>query len=116
MNLRIWLNLKNEESNAIFSIKQWSVYFKKTDPYPYILKPDSILFSKDNFLSVLKISKTFDFFLRTPSEYLTRYGQGSAFKIRSQGSLSIFLKKKTKVIDIFNMDKNVLWKLIYIYG
>ena len=29
------------------------------------------------FLSVLKLSKTFVFFLRKSSEYLTRYGQGS---------------------------------------
>ena len=39
------------------------------------------------FLSVFKISKIFVFFLRTSSEYLTRYGQGSVFKIRFQGSV-----------------------------
>ena len=25
------------------------------------------------------------------------------------------LKKKTKILDIFNTDKNVLWKLIYVF-
>ena len=29
------------------------------------------------FLSVLKISKTFVFYLRTSGEYLTSYGQGT---------------------------------------
>ena len=74
------------------------------------ISPENLIlyYLKKKKMSVLKISKTFVFFLRTPIEYLTRYGQGSTFKIRSQGSLSIFLKKKTKVIDIFNMDKNVL--------
>ena len=38
---------------------------------------DSILTFMKHFLSVLKISKTFVFFLRTSSEYLARYGQGS---------------------------------------
>ena len=59
--------------------------------------------------------------LRTSSEYLTIYGQGSVFKICFQVSvvktdpcLYLFecspdvLNKKTKVLDIFNMDKNVL--------
>ena len=69
-------------------------------------------------MSVLKTSKTFVFFLRTSSEYLTRFGQGSVFKIHFQGSVKIAdpclyffeyspdaLKKKTKVLDIFNTDK-----------
>ena len=75
-------------------------------------------------MSVLKIPKTFVFFLRTSSEYLTKYGQGSVSKILFQGylvktdpCLYIFeyspaiLKKKTK-FEIFlirtkngNMDK-----------
>ena len=71
---------------------------------------DYILFFIKHFLSVLKISNTFVFFLRMSSEYLTRYGQGSVFKIRFQGSvvktdpcLYFFeysrevLRKKTKV-------------------
>ena len=75
-------------------------------------------------MSVLKISKTFVFFLRTSSEYLTRYGQGSVFKIRFQGSVEItdpclyffeyspdVLKKKTKVLDIFNTNKKCLMKV-----
>ena len=70
-----------------------------------------------HFLSVLKISKTFVFFLRTSSEYLIRYRQGSVFKIRFQGSVVktgpfsyLFeyspdvLKKKTRVLDLFNTD------------
>jgi hypothetical protein len=36
---------------------------------------NSILFFIKHFLSLLKISKTFVFFLRTSSEYLTRFGQ-----------------------------------------
>ena len=53
-------------------------------------------------------------------EYLTRYGQGSFFKIRFQGSVEKtdscqyffdVLKKKTKVLDIFNMDKKCFMKI-----
>ena len=74
-------------------------------------------------MSVLKISKTIVFFLRTSSEYLTRYGQGSVFKIRFQGSVEItdpglyFFEylpddlKKTKVLDIFNTDKKCFMKI-----
>ena len=71
-----------------------------------------------HFLSVLKISKTLVFFLRTSCEYIWRYGQGSVLKIRFQGSVEkadpcpyLFkyspdaLKKKTRVLDIFNTDK-----------
>ena len=74
-------------------------------------------------MSVSKISKTFVFFLRTSIEYLTRYGQGSVFKIHFQGfvekndpcqylfeySPDVF-KKKTKVLDIFNTDKKMFYK------
>ena len=55
------------------------------------------------------------------NKYLTRYLQGSDFKIRFQGSavktdpcLYLFrhspdvLKKKTRVLDIFNTDKKCL--------
>ena len=68
-------------------------------------------------MSVLKISKTFVFFLRTSIEYLTRYEQGSVFKIRFQGSVEktdprqYFFeyspdvpKKKTKFLDIYDTD------------
>ena len=54
----------------------------------------------------------------------TRYGQGSVFKIRFQGSvvktdpcLYFFeyspdvLKKKTKVLDIFNTNKKCIMKI-----
>ena len=103
---------------------QWwrSVDFKKTDPYPYLRRASILIFSK-HFLSTFKISKTFVFFLRTSSEYLTRHGQGSVFKIRFQGSvkkpdpcLYFFeyspdvLKKKTKVLDILNTDKKCFMK------
>ena len=86
-----------------------------------IFPGDLILyFFVKHLLSVLQISKNLVFFLRTSSEYLTRYGQGSVFKIRFQRSVKItdpclyffeyspdVLKKKTKVLDIFNTDKNV---------
>ena len=85
---------------------------------------DSRLFFIKHYLSVLKISKTFVFFLRTSSEYLTRYGQGPVFKIRFEGSvvktdpcLYFFeyshdvLKKKTKVLDIFNREKKDFVKI-----
>ena len=51
------------------------------------------------------------------NEYITRYGQGSVFKICFQGSVEInpclyffeyspeVLKKKTKVLNKFNTDK-----------
>ena len=58
------------------------------------------------------------------SEFLTRYGQGSVFEIRFQGSvvktdpcLYFFeyspnvLKKKKKVINIFNTDKKCYIKI-----
>ena len=62
-----------------------------------------------HFYSVLKISNVF--FLRASNEYLTRYGQGPVFKIRISGSLSIFLKKKTKVLDNFNTKKKCFMKI-----
>ena len=76
-----------------------------------------------HFLS-LKISKKFVFFLRTSLEYITRYGQGSIFEISFQGSVEIMdpclyffeyspdiLKKKTKVLDIFNTNKKCFMKI-----
>ena len=68
-----------------------------------------------HILSVFKISKTFVFFFRTSSEYLTRYGQGSV--VKTDPCLYVFeyspyiLKKKTKVLDIFNTDKKCLMKI-----
>ena len=56
------------------------------------------------FLSVLKISKTLVFFLRTPGKYSKRYGQGSVFAtdpcpyLVNEYSLDD-LKKKTKGLD-----------------
>jgi hypothetical protein len=49
---------------------------------------NSIFFLLTFFLSVFQISKKI-FFLRTSSEYLTRYGQGFIFKIHFQGSVEI---------------------------
>ena len=104
---------------------QWwrSFNFNKTDPYPYLLRTKFYIFFVKHFLSVLKISKIFVFCLRTSSEYLTRYWQGSVFKIRFQGSVEItdscpyfikyspdVLKKKIKVLDIFNTDKKCFKK------
>ena len=69
------------------------------------------------FLSVLKISKTVVFFLRTSSEYLTRYGQGSVLKIRFQGSVVKtdpcinFFEYWPDVLGIFNTDKKYLIKI-----
>ena len=75
------------------------------------------------FFSVLKISKTFVFFLRTSGEYLTRFGRGSVFKIRFQRYVvktdpcpylikysPDVLKEKTKVLDNINMDKKCFIK------
>ena len=58
------------------------------------------------------------------NEYLTKYGQGSVFKIRFQGSIvktdpclcffeysPEFLKRKIKVLDIFNTDKKCFMKI-----
>ena len=103
-------------------IMQWwwgSVYFKKTNPYPYLLRT----FVK-HILSVLKISKKFVFFVWTSREYLTRYGQGSVFlKICFQGSVEITdpclylfkyspdVLKKEKVLYIFNTDKKCFIKM-----
>ena len=77
---------------------------------------DSRLFFIKHYLSVLKISKS--------SEYLTRYGQGPVFKIRFEGSVvktdpclyfceysPDVLKKKTKVLDIFNTKKKDFVKI-----
>ena len=71
----------------------------KTNPYPYLWR---------TFLSVLKISKTYVFFL-------TRYRQGSV--VKTDPSLYFFeyssevLKKKTKVLDILNTDKHCYIKI-----
>jgi hypothetical protein len=62
------------------------------------------------FLSVLKISNTFVFFLRTSDEYFTSYGQGSLktdLKKKDPSPNLVkyspdVLKKKTKVLDIIN--------------
>ena len=85
---------------------------------------DSI-FNK-HFLFTFKISKTFVFFFWTSSEYLTRYGHVSVFKIHFQGSvvkidpcLYFFeyspnvLKKKIKVLDAFNTDNFVFYEYYY---
>ena len=58
---------------------------------------DSILIFIEHFLSVLKISKTFVFFIRTSKEYLTRYLPD--------------ILKKTKALDIFNTNKKCFIKI-----
>ena len=85
------------------------------DPYPYLWRTYFYInFHKTFFVP-------FIFFLRTSNKYLTRHGQVSVFKIRfvkTDPCLYFFenspdvLKKKTKVLNIFNTDKNVLWKVI----
>ena len=72
---------------------------------------------------MLKISETFVCFRRKPREYLTRFGQGSVFKIRFKGSVvktdqfpqlvkySTDVLKKTKVLDILNTDKKCFIKI-----
>ena len=68
---------------------------------------DSILIFIKHFLSVLKISKTFVFSLRTSDEYPKKYRQGSVFATDPcpyivKNSLDV-LKKKTKALVIFNV-------------
>ena len=85
---------------------------------------DSTIFCIKHILSVLKISKTHVFFLRTSDECLKRYKQGSVFttdpwkRILKTDPCPYFfeyspdvLKKKTKVLDIFNTDKKWFMKI-----
>ena len=67
------------------------------------------------FLSVFKTSKTIVFFLKTSSDYLTR----SVFKDPLWKRILVYIfeyshdvpKKKTKVLDIFIMDKKCFMKI-----
>ena len=84
----------------------------------------SILIFIKHFLSVLKISKTFVFFLRTSGEYSKKYWQGSVFTMGPwkrilktdpcpylvQYYLDV-LKKKTKVLYILNTNKKCFMKI-----
>ena len=93
----------------------------KTDPLHISEGLDSILIFIKHFLSVLRIYKTFVFFIRMSGEYSKKYWQGSIFSTDPckrilktdpcpylvKYSIDV-LKKKTKVLDIFNTDKNVL--------
>ena len=85
---------------------------------------DSILIFINHFLSVLKISKTFVFFLRMSGKYSKKYRQGSVFttdpwkwilKTDPCPYLVIYslhvLKIKTKVLDIFNTNKKCFMKI-----
>ena len=86
---------------TLFDLIYKSTWFhceKSSDGDPFISRKrilihifrrlDSILSFIKHFLSVyIDVSKTFVFFLRTASEYLTRYEQGSVFKIHFQGSV-----------------------------
>ena len=66
---------------------------------------DLILIFINKFLPILKIPKTFVFFLRTPGEYLTRNGlKGSVVKTDPCSYLAKYspdVLLKTKVLDIF---------------
>ena len=85
---------------------------------------DSTLIFIKHFLSVLKISKTFVYFFRTSGEYSKKYRQGSGFStdpwkriLKTDPCLYLVkysldvLKKKTKVLDILNVDKKCLLKI-----
>ena len=76
-----------------------------------------IIFIK-HFLSLLKLSKSFVFFIRTSREYLSRYVQESVIKdplckrilVHIEYSPDV-LKKKTRILDIFNTDKKCFIKI-----
>ena len=84
----------------------------------------SILIFIKHFLFVLRISKTFVFFLRTSGEYLKKYRQRSVFKTDPwkrilktdpcpnlvKYSLNV-LTKKTNILDNFNTDKKCFMKI-----
>ena len=85
---------------------------------------DSILVFIKHFLSVLNIYKFLVFFLRTSGEYWKKCRQGSIFTTDPTKRVlktdpcpypvkySLYvLKKKTKVLDIFNMDKKCFIKI-----
>ena len=105
---RILVSSKIPEINQIIQniqcFNQWwgNVYFKKMDRY----------------LLMTWLYIIFCQLLRTSSEYLTRNGQGSVFKIRKTDPCLYFfeyspdvLKKKTKVFDVFNTDKKCFMKI-----
>ena len=85
----------------------------------------ALVFRKHVF-SILKISKTFVFFLRMSGKYLTRYGQGSVFTTDPWKWIlktdpcqcpnlvkdsPVVLKKKTKVLYIFDTDQKCYLKI-----
>ena len=89
---------------------------------PLFFKDSTLSFLK-HFLSVLNIFKSFVFFLITSGEYLTIYGQGSVFTtdpskriLKSDPCQNPVKyspdvhKKETKVLDIFNTEKNMFYK------
>ena len=108
-------------------ISQWwrSVDFKKTDPYPYLWRIWFYINLHKTFLSVLKISKTFVFFLRMSGEYSKKYRQWSVISTDPckrilktdpcpylvKYSLDV-LKKKTKFLDNVISDKKCFTKKI----
>ena len=79
---------------------------------------DYILIFIKHILSVLKISKTFVFFLRKSGKYIKKYRQGSVISTNPWKRIlktdpCLFppdVPKKTKVLDIFNTDKKCLTK------
>ena len=98
---------------------------RKTDPWPYFLRTWFYINFFKHFFPVLKISKTFVFYLRTSGEYLTSYGQGSILtdpwklilkkRILIQISLNIHLvlEQKTKGFQIWNV---YAWLLNFMFG
>ena len=112
----------------LYVYNQWwgSVFVRKRILIHISCGLDFALIFRKHVLSILKISKTFAFFLRTSGKYLTRYGQGSLF-IMDPWKLILktdpcqcpnlvkdspdVLKKKTKVLTIFNTDQKCYLKI-----
>ena len=97
---------------------------RKTDPWPYFMRTWFYINFYKTFLSVLKISKTFVFYLRTSDEYLTSYKQGSVWtepwkrilkkRILIQISLNIhmtFLNRKQKFLVLLIRKKTCFIKI-----
>ena len=76
--------MPSEDFNKGFSVSLLSGSFVHIFQRRY----STFIFIKHN-LFILKISKTYVFFLKTPDEYITRFGQRSRFHSGS-GSPSLF--------------------------
>ena len=84
------LDCVSENAKKSYHKNQWwgSVYFKKTDPYLYLLRTWIYIIFIKQLLSVSKITKTLAFFLRTSGEYSKRYGYWVRIRFHNR-SLSI---------------------------